>query len=65
MERSVALKKLKKLLGESFSYRVDIKAPNADGRAEACEKKEGCGEVVLFAGPATVRTKGRTLGGRS
>ncbi|MFZ5735642.1 hypothetical protein [Rhodopseudomonas palustris] len=40
MERSVALKKVEKLLGKSFRYRVNLKAPNADGRAEARKRLE-------------------------
>jgi hypothetical protein len=35
MERSVALKKLGKLLGKSMGYRVDPKAPDAEEREEA------------------------------
>lgn len=35
MKRSIALAKIKKLLGNSFGYRVDLKAPTEDGRAEA------------------------------
>jgi len=35
MERSVAIKKLGKLLGKSLGYRVDSGAPAADERAEA------------------------------
>lgn len=40
MERSVALKRVEKLLGKSFRYRVNLKAPNADGRAEARKERE-------------------------
>jgi hypothetical protein len=35
MERAAALKKLSKLLGKSFRYRVDPGAPGAADRAEA------------------------------
>lgn len=35
MERTVAIKKLGKLLGKSLGYRVDPKAPTADEREEA------------------------------
>ena len=35
MERSVAIKKLTKLLGKSLGYRVDLKAPGKDGREDA------------------------------
>ena len=35
MERSVAVKKLGKLLGKHFGWRVDSAAPGADERAEA------------------------------
>ena len=38
MERSVAIKKLGKLLGKSLGYRVDPKAPDEDGRNEARAK---------------------------
>ena len=37
MERAVAIKKLGKLLGKSFGYRVDPAAPDKDARAEARE----------------------------
>src|SRR5262249_20699452 len=36
--RAVALKKLGKLLGKSMGYRVDLKAPDKDDRAEALAK---------------------------
>src|SRR5215510_10023717 len=35
MERSVAIKKLGKLIGKDLGYRVDPEAPDAAGRAEA------------------------------
>jgi hypothetical protein len=35
MERSVAIKKLAKILGKSLAYRVDIKAPTQDERSAA------------------------------
>lgn len=35
MERSVAIKKLGKLLGKSLGYRVDTRAPTADERLDA------------------------------
>lgn len=35
MERAVAIKKLSKMLGKSFGYRVDMKAPDQDSRDEA------------------------------
>ena len=35
MERIVAIKKLSKLLGKGFGYRVNDKAPTAEERAEA------------------------------
>lgn len=38
MERSVAIKKLGNLLGKSFGYRVDPKAPDRDEREEARAK---------------------------
>lgn len=38
MERSVALKKLGKLLGKSLGYRVDPKAPDQEQRDEARAK---------------------------
>lgn len=38
MERSVAIKKLTKLLGKDIAWRVDLKAPNEEGRIEAREK---------------------------
>jgi hypothetical protein len=38
MERAVALKKLRKILGDSLGYRVDPKAPDADERAELLAK---------------------------
>lgn len=38
MERVVAIKKLGKLLGKDFGYRVDPKAPNADERAAAADQ---------------------------
>jgi len=38
MERSVAIKKLGKILGKSLGYRVDPKAPDQDGRNGAREK---------------------------
>jgi len=38
MERTVAIKKLAKLLGKSMGYRVDPTAPTADERAEAKEQ---------------------------
>ncbi len=38
MERSVAIKKLTKLLGKSLGYRVDPKAPDQDDRDEARAK---------------------------
>jgi hypothetical protein len=38
MERSVAVKKLSKLLGKSLGYRVDPKAPDQDDRDEARAK---------------------------
>lgn len=38
MERTVAIKKLGKILGKSLGYRVDPKAPNQDDRDEARAK---------------------------
>jgi hypothetical protein len=38
MERSVAIKKLGKILGKSLGYRVDPKAPDEDERTEARAK---------------------------
>jgi hypothetical protein len=38
MERAVAVKKLSKILGKSLGYRVDLKAPDEDDRAEARAK---------------------------
>jgi len=38
MERSVAIKKLGKLLGKSLGYRVDREAPDEDDRTEARAK---------------------------
>ena len=38
MERAVALKKLRKLLGDKLGYRVDPKAPDQDDRDEAMSK---------------------------
>lgn len=38
MERTVAVKKLTKLLGKSLGYRVDLKAPDEDDRVEARAK---------------------------
>jgi hypothetical protein len=35
MERSVAIKKLGKLLGKKLGYRIDAKAPSPDEREEA------------------------------
>jgi hypothetical protein len=35
MERAVAVKALTKILGKSLGYRVDLKAPDTDTRAEA------------------------------
>jgi len=35
MERSTAVKKLAKMLGKGFGYRIDIKAPTPDEREEA------------------------------
>lgn len=35
MERSVAIKKLSRLLGKKLGYRVDIKAPSKEGREAA------------------------------
>ena len=35
MDRQVALAKLRKILGKSFGYQIDPKAPKADERAEA------------------------------
>ena len=35
MERAVALKKLRRLLGDKLGYRVDPKAPDAETRAAA------------------------------
>lgn len=37
MERHVAVKKLRKLLGPSLGYRVNLKAPDHDDRVEARE----------------------------
>jgi len=42
MERSVAIKKLGKLLGKSLAYRVDPKAPDQDDREEARAKLQVC-----------------------
>lgn len=39
MQRSIALARLKTLLGKSFSYRINEKAPTAEERAEAKEKR--------------------------
>src|SRR5262245_6736954 len=44
MERSVAIKKLGKLIGKDLGYRVDPEAPNAEERAEA-QRQHG----TLFA----------------
>lgn len=38
MERSVAIKKLGKILGKSLGYQVDLKAPDQDDRDEAQAK---------------------------
>lgn len=38
MERVVAMKKLGKMLGKSFGYRVDPKAPTAEERAAALQR---------------------------
>lgn len=38
MERAVAIKKLSKMLGKSFGYRVDMKAPDQEQRDEARAK---------------------------
>lgn len=38
MERSVAIKKLGKILGKSLDYQVDLKAPDQDDRDEARAK---------------------------
>lgn len=43
MERSLAIKKLGKLLGKSFGYRVDPKAPNEEERIEARTKLKSAG----------------------
>ena len=37
MERATAIKKLGKILGKHFGYRVDPKAPDQDARDEALE----------------------------
>jgi len=45
MERSVAIKKLGKLLGKQMAYRVDPKAPTPEERAAAREQlKAACAE---------------------
>ena len=53
MERAAAIKKLGKLLGKSFGYRVDPTAPDKDARAEAREilrvtgpQREAIGKAV-------------------
>lgn len=38
MERSVAIKKLGKILGKSLGYQIDLKAPDRDDRDEANAK---------------------------
>lgn len=38
MERSVALKKLGRILGKTFRYRIDTGAPNPDDRREAAAR---------------------------
>jgi hypothetical protein len=35
MERSIALKKIRKLLGDKMGYRISAKAPGPEARAEA------------------------------
>jgi len=49
MERTVAIKKLAKLLGKSMGYRVDPAAPTADERAEAKEQLPALIEAVSKA----------------
>jgi len=38
MERTIAIKKLGKMLGKSFGYRVDPRAPSREEREEATRR---------------------------
>lgn len=44
MERTVALKKLRRLLGQKVGYRIDHKAPTEDDRAQARAEMPGAVE---------------------
>src|SRR5215831_4155859 len=63
MERIVAIKKLGKMLGKGFGYRVDPKAPTADERAEARERAKTLNEEFNAAGKAEAARKDALLNG--
>lgn len=49
MERVVALKRLRKLLGNEMGWRVDPKAPTADERSEAEARRPALNEAFTQA----------------
>jgi predicted component of type VI protein secretion system len=52
MERAVALKKLRRLLGDKLGYRIDPKAPDAEVRAQARTDAKRLGEEYQIASNA-------------